>query len=131
MPQLKLKSKYFYIQLTLTNFDLNFLHHKNHCKEAFLILIQPGTINLRRRQILTIFDPYHPPSAVIIRQQIWTIFDPCPLKNANVLNEWSLIGTWRARCWALLVTQVNSNYKEWYYWVIAIILLTNIQFRKL
>ena len=51
------------------------------------------TIHLRRRQIYTIYDPYRPPSAVIfttIRRHIWPIFDPSPLKDADVLNGWSL-----------------------------------------
>ena len=45
-----------------------------------------------------------------IRQQIWPIFDPPPppLKNANVLNGWSL---WRFQClfWGLLLEGNNSH----------------------
>ena len=52
-----------------------------------------GTIHLSRQQFFTIYDPYPLPSAVFfttIRRHIWPIFDPSPLKDADVLNGWSL-----------------------------------------
>ena len=52
-----------------------------------------GTIHLRCRQIFTFFDPYplRRQSFTTIRWQICPIFDPSLLKNADVLNGWSLI----------------------------------------
>ena len=47
-----------------------------------------GTVQWRRWQIFTIFDPYPPPPVVftIIHQQIWQIFDPFPITNCRRLK---------------------------------------------
>ena len=52
-----------------------------------------GTNHLRRRQIFQDFlplPPYRRQFFTTIRRQIWQIFDPSPLRNADVLNGWSL-----------------------------------------
>ena len=52
-----------------------------------------GTIHLGRRQIFTIFETYPLPSAVFYYYPSANLanFDlPLPLKNADVLNGWSL-----------------------------------------
>ena len=53
-----------------------------------------GNIHLRRRQNFPIFDPSTLPIGIFLLLsilQIWPIYDPSPLKNANVLNGWSLV----------------------------------------
>ena len=52
-----------------------------------------GTIHLRSRYIFHDFlslPPYRRQFFTTIRRHIWQIFDPSPLKNADVLNGWSL-----------------------------------------
>ena len=53
-----------------------------------MLFFELGTIDLRRRQIFTIFDPYPPLSAVftIIRWQFWPSFDTYPPNKCRHLN---------------------------------------------
>ena len=59
-----------------------------------------GTIHLRRRQIFMIFDPYPPPVGSCLLLSVGKfgqIFIPPPLKNADVLNRWSLYMLFKAQ----------------------------------
>ena len=40
--------------------------------------------------ILRFLTPYRRQFFTAIHHQIWQIFDPSPLKNADILNEWSI-----------------------------------------
>ena len=53
-----------------------------------------GTIHLRRRQIITLFDPYPPTVGSFIVLSVGKFgkfLTPPPLRHADVLNGWSLM----------------------------------------
>ena len=88
-----LRSFFTNLEIVMEAINWNFWSYFFSIRKSAKSFIKLFLFDLKRRQIFTIFDPT-PSSRQIFTSiclQICYIFDPSPLKNANILNGWSLI----------------------------------------